>query len=104
MQKYDVIQLIAEEPSERGVFEQAQETRKTVFCEVRSVSRSEVYQARAIGANPTLVFVLTVADDYNDEKDLVYKGKRYRVVRTYVNGDGIEITAEEWHGEAEAGA
>lgn len=98
MKRYDAIQLIAETPSVHGVFETPIEETRTVLCEVRSVTRNEVYQAMAVGVNASIVFVLAIAEDYNDEKELLYKGKRYRVIRTYVADDGIELTCEVLNG------
>lgn len=94
MKRYDTIQLIKESPVSHGVFDSATETMREVFCEVRSVSRSEVYAARAAGVEPSAVFVLALAEDYENEKELLYHDTRYRVVRTYIAEDGIELTAE----------
>lgn len=98
MKRYDAIQLIEETPSVHGVFETPIEETRTVLCEVRSVTRNEVYQAMAVGVNASIVFVLSISEDYNDEKELLYKGKRYRVIRTYVADDGIELTCEVLNG------
>jgi len=98
MKRYDEIQLILETPSVHGVFEEPIEETRTVLCEVRSVTRNEVYQAMAVGVNASIVFVLSLAEDYNDEKECLYKGKRYRVIRTYVADDGIELTCEVLNG------
>ena len=98
MKRYDAIELIVETPSVHGVFETPIESTRTVLCEVRSVTRNEVYQAMAVGVNASIVFVLSLAEDYNDEKECLYKGKRYRVIRTYVADDGIELTCEVLNG------
>lgn len=94
MKRYDVINLITESDSEHGVFENVTETPRQVFCEVRSVGRTEVYQAMAVGVNVSIVFVLSVDADYQGEKELTYNNVRYRVVRTYVHDDEIELTCE----------
>ena len=46
------------------------------------------------GVSPTYVFRLSDRREYQGEKILKYNGDRYRVVRTYVDGYAIEITAE----------
>ena len=47
------------------------------------------------GVRPEWVFVLALAEDYQGERVVRYKGQRLRVVRTYVTeDDGIEITCE----------
>lgn len=97
MKRYDVIKLISEASRERGVFDTPTETDRTVFCEVRSVGRDEFYRANAVGINVSIVFVLSLDAEYENEKFADYKGTRYRVVRTYVSDDGIELTCEVWN-------
>lgn len=94
MKRYDVISLVKETPGVHGKFEEAEESTRQVYCEIKSVTRNEVYQAMAIGKNASIVFVLTLADDYEGEKIVVYKDVRYRVIRTYISDDGIELTCE----------
>lgn len=104
MKRYDVAELIAETPKVHGVFEPPIESTREVFCEVRSVSRSEVYQGMAVGVTPTVIFVLSIDEDYQNEKELIYHGERYRVIRTYIADDGIELTCEVTHGENQSGS
>ena len=94
MKRYDTIKLIGATPAQKGVFDQFTPSEREVFCEIRSVNRNELYQARAIGLDPTFVFALAIAEDYQGEKELIYNGVQYSVIRTYVMEDGIEITAE----------
>ena len=95
MMRADVIQLITETASAHGVHESITETAREVMCTVKSVSRSEYYNALNAGINPTFVFYLTLSDDYQGERVVRYKGLKYRVVRTYMtDDDGIEITVE----------
>ena len=95
MMRADVIQLITETASAHGVHESITETAREVMCTVKSVSRSEYYNALNAGINPTYVFYLTLSDDYQGERVVRYKGIKYRVVRTYMtDDDGIEVTVE----------
>lgn len=95
MMRADVIQLITETASAHGVHDSITETAREVMCTVKSVSRSEYYNALNAGINPTHVFYLTLSDDYQGERVVRYKGLKYRVVRTYMtDDDGIEITVE----------
>lgn len=75
---------------------------RTVFCQVRSVARSEYYQAAQHGLHPSVTFVISNGADYNGEKQLQWtdpKGKPhiYDVIRTYQapNSDEVELIAEE---------
>ena len=94
MKRYDVISLITESSSVRGVFSTTTESSTQVFCEVRSVNRNEAYQSMAIGMNTSIVFILTCSEDYAGQKELIHNSVRYRVVRTFVSDDGIEIYCE----------
>lgn len=95
MTRADAIKLIKQNRSAHGVHEAATETARTVYCEVRSASRSEYYTALNAGHQPEYVFFLAVSDDYEGERIAEYRGIRYRVIRTYLtDDDGIEITVE----------
>lgn len=98
MKRYDVIDLISEQDRERGVFDTPTEDTRTVFCEVKSVGRNEFYQANAVGITVSIVFVLSLDCEYENEKFVEYHEQRYRVVRTYISDDGIELTCEVWNG------
>lgn len=63
-----------------------------VFAQLRSIGQSEFYQAQADGLKPTLKFVLADYYDYNDQKEVVYDGNVYKVLRTYRDHNKIEIT------------
>ena len=91
----DVITLVSESPAAHGVLDVITETQKQVFCTVRSVGMSEAYQAMSNGLHPQFVFVLSDYADYDGEKVAIYNGKRYRVIRTYRQNQGIELTCEE---------
>lgn len=66
-------------------------TAREVFCELRSVGRSEFYQANATGYKPELVFILADYLDYNDETLVDHDGKRYRVIRAYRKDQELEL-------------
>ena len=91
----DVITLISESPAAHGVLDDVTETQNQVFCSVRSVGMNEAYQAMSNGLHPQFVFVLSECGDYNGEKIVIYHEKRYRVIRTYQQNQGIELTVEE---------
>lgn len=95
MTKQDVLYLIQERPGEHGVFDQHVEKRRMVYCEVRSVGFSEFYRAREHGMNPTYIFILADEAEWRGEKICEYQGKRYRVVRTYMDRQRLELTVEE---------
>ena len=89
----DVITLVSE-TAPKGVFDADVPSTNLIPCEVRSVTRNEAYQARAAGLNPSIVFRIRIAEDYNDETTVLYNDKRYRVVRTYQDDFWIELVCE----------
>ena len=77
-------------------------TTRTVFCRVRSVSRSEFYSAAQNNLHPEYIFTLSHFMDYSGETEIYYTDwtrtrKNFVVVRTYrvPNSDELEITVEE---------
>lgn len=69
-------------------------TEKEVFCVVKSISQTEFYQAQAAGLKPEIKFVLANSVDYDGEKTLKHDLKIYEVIRTYQNGEQLEITCK----------
>lgn len=90
----DVITLVSyTETTDRYGRVIRQETTTDVFAQVRSIGQSEFYQAAASGLKPTIKFVLADFWDYDDQKEIIYNNVRYNVLRTYRNGNSIELTA-----------
>ena len=52
-----------------------------------------------MGLSPELRFVIRIAEDYRNERRLRYRGVEYKIVRTYMSGDGIELYAERMTGD-----
>lgn len=75
------------------------ETETTILCDVLSIQRTEFYQADASGLKPEIIFVVNKYE-YEGQKDVVFEGKRYSVIRAYapkkVKGiadfDNLELT------------
>lgn len=65
---------------------------RTVFAGLKSIGQNEFYQAQADGLKPQLKFILADYYDYQGEKEVVYDSKVYSVLRTYRDGNKIEIT------------
>ena len=68
------------------------ETARDVFADIRSVGMREKYEALQAGLNPEFVFVLADYEEYDGEDEIDYNSERYRVIRTYRNGQSLEIT------------
>lgn len=65
-----------------------------VFCEVNSISRNEFYNASLAGLKPSIVFTVH-SYEYNDETQIKFDTKNYKVMRTYLkNTEELELTCE----------
>lgn len=95
MLKADVVSLISVSPEAEGVGIDRTEISRTVFCTIKSIGMNEAYQAMATGLNPELKICLAHDFEYQDEPFLIYRGRRYHILRTYITEtDGIELTVQ----------
>lgn len=67
-----------------------------ILCEIRSVTRSEFYNAAQSGLTPSLVLRISHAVDYNDQKLVEVEGDLYSVIRAYraPDTDAVELTLQ----------
>ncbi len=101
MMKSNVVDLITVSPDVSGVGTEPTETKRTVYCTIRSIGMQEAYQAMGIGLNPELKVILAHDFEYNGERLCEIGGQRYRVLRTYITEtDGIELTLQREAGNA----
>lgn len=69
-------------------------TRTNLMCNVRSIYRSEFYQASTADYKPSIQ--ITIHDfEYNNEQEVEYKGKTLWVIRAYKDYELIELTLGE---------
>ena len=102
MVRADRVILYGETPAAHGVFDAPELTPRTVYCEVKSVSQNEVYQARATGLNPEYKLRLSHSFEYKGEKRCIFRGITYDIIRTYMDEkDGIELTIQRTEGNAD---
>jgi SPP1 family predicted phage head-tail adaptor len=105
MKRVGIVYLITEAPEARGVLDEPTETRRKTYCEEKSLSMSETYQARASGFAPTIRLVLPQEFEYRGETLCEYKGERYKIIRDYRDektGNSTELTLERIRGNAAA--
>lgn len=91
----DVIKLLKvhKEKDEYGVDRETY-TEREVFCDVRSIGRTEFFDAGRNGLNPEFEFTVFHAD-YEGEVIVGYQENTYAVYRTYrQEGDYIELYVE----------
>lgn len=95
MYQADVLTLITETNTPRGVYDTPTESQRTVYCTIRSVGMTERYLSLSHGLNPEIVFVLAHAFEYQDEERCIFNSVEYRIIRTYrTESDGIELVCE----------
>lgn len=77
-------------------------TTTEIFCDIRSVTRSEFYSAAHNGLQPSLVLWISHAADYNGEKLAEVDGRLYSVIRSYraPGTDAVELTLQAEIGNA----
>lgn len=80
----------------------ADPSRRTVFCRVKSITRSEYYQAAQTDLHPEYVFVLSSYKDWQGEREIEYtdwtgEQRTYDLIRKYrvPETDELELTAQE---------
>ena len=97
MMRSDVAYLITERPEIHGAFdaENTEYDLRMVFCTVRSVGSAEFWRARTDGHEPTVIITLADRLEYNGEKLLGWNGVPYRIIRTYSDGQMVELECEE---------
>lgn len=89
-----IIALIKEQHSQNDFgADITTETSRTVFCSLKSVSRSDFYAAGQAGFALDHVFV-TDPINYDGEQIAEFNGKRYEITRVYqASVDSLEIYA-----------
>lgn len=107
MKRVGIVYLITESPEAAGVLDERTETRRKTYCEEKSLSMSEVYQAKSSGFSPIFRLVLPQDFEYRGETICEYKGEKYKIIRDYRDektGDSTELTLERVRGNAAAPA
>lgn len=65
-----------------------------IYCGVKSIGRTEFYNAAVTGLRPEIIFVVH-AYEYDSQKLVHFDGVDYRVMRTYqVGTEELELTCE----------
>lgn len=72
-------------------------TYRKVYANKKSVRQSEFYQGASAGLKPELVFEIR-AIEFRDEEYIRFNGKMYTIIRTYENGENIELTVTTFAG------
>lgn len=96
MDRSDVIKLISKNQVQNADFTWTeQETATEVFCDVRSITQTEWFNAGRNGIeHPAFTFVMN-RNEYADQQIVEYRGNRYGVYRTYMaKNENLELYCE----------
>ena len=86
----EVIALIAQELDDSPAPQYIDVSRREVFANKKSPSRTEFSAAGAVGINAQVVFEVREGE-YGGEQVIEHEGTRYNVYRVYEKGFAIEI-------------
>lgn len=92
----DVITLIQmmEDVNEYGTAVEREADRHDVFCEFKSISMKESYEALSVGHRPEIKAVLADYYDYSGERKCMVGDVMFNIIRAYRNGNRMELTLE----------
>ena len=95
MVRANVADLITVSPEAAGVGTEPEETKRAVFCTVKSIGQQEAYLAMGQGLNPEWKVIVPHDFEYEGERLCEIGGVRYDILRTYITEtDGIELTLQ----------
>ena len=95
MIRVNTADLITVNPEAAGVGTEPTETKRTVYCTLKSIGQQEAYLAMGQGLNPELKVILAHDFEYQGERLIEIDGVRYDILRTYITEkDGIELTLQ----------
>ena len=96
MDRSNVIYLISEVQTQNDFGGWvSSETKTEVFCDVRSITQTEWFEAGRNGIeHPEYIFIMN-RNEYSGEKEVEFNGQRYGIFRTYAaKNEDIELHAE----------
>ena len=96
--------LIAFRPDAHEVGTDPVEKRTKVKCQELGLTQTEVYQAGGTGLNPEAKLLIPYDRDYKGEREMEYRGERWRVIRSdpYKDWNGVILLIRRKHGNAAA--
>lgn len=94
--------LIAFNPDAHEVGTPAGETMRRVKCQELSLTQAEVYQSGGEGLSPEAKLLIPYDRDYKGERELEYRGERWKVLRSdpYKDWNGVILLIRRKAGNA----
>ena len=101
MEMMSSCQLITFTPDAHEAGSAATETTRTVKVTDKALGMQEAYQALGLGLNPETRLLIPYDKDYRGERELMYGGERWKVIRVAVGEyNGVLLTIERMAGNA----
>ena len=105
MRMWTTAELITFSPDAHEVGTAQTETKRTVKVQEMSLTQAEVYQAGGDGLSPDAKLLIPYDRDYQNERDLIYRGERWKVLRAdpYKDWNGVILLIRRVEGNASRG-
>ena len=101
MEKMGTCQLITFSPDAHEAGAAVSETMRTVKVTEKGVGMNEAYQAMGLGLNPEKRLLIPYDKDYRGERELMYEGERWKVLRVAVGEyNGVLLTIQRMSGNS----
>ena len=96
------IDLVSFNPDAHEVGSAPTETKRRVRVQEMSLTQAEIYQSGGDGLNPEAKLLIPYDRDYKGERELDYRGERWRVIRTdpYKEWNGVILLIRRKKGNA----
>ena len=102
MRKLTSCVLIGFMPDAHEVGTDPVETRRTVKCQELSLTQADIYQSGGEGLNPEAKILIQYDREYKGERELEYKGERWKVIRSdpYKDWNGVILAIRRKQGNS----
>ncbi len=97
-------ELITFSPDAHEVGSAPTETKRKVKCQEMGLTQADIYQAGGEGLSPEAKLLIPYDRDYKGERELIYKGEHWRVIRQdpYKEWNGVILSIRRKEGNSTA--
>lgn len=102
MRKLTSCVLIGFSPDAHEVGTDPVETRRPVKCQELSLTQADIYQSGGEGLNPEAKILIQYDREYHGERELEYRGERWKVIRSdpYKDWNGVILAIRRKQGNS----
>ena len=95
-------ELITFSPDAHEVGSAPTETKRKVKCQEMGLTQADIYQAGGEGLSPEAKLLIPYDRDYQGERELEYRGERWKVLRSdpYKDWNGVILLVQRKAGNA----